>query len=149
MSLRYVAALYMLYKVYLYSNHCLFSELPSASVRVRHTRAAAAGYPLEFEISRCRTSKFARCFLPAQTSVWNDLLNTVFDTGALDVFKGVVNRWLLPCVYFQFSVAQVLVGLRKQFINNFVFPTWACATGFNNNNNKYACSCMVRRKGYH
>ena len=36
---------------------------------------------------------------------------------------------------FQFYVAQVLVGLRKQFINNIVFPTWACAAGFNNNNN--------------
>ena len=36
--------------------------------------------------------------------------------------------------FLEFSVAQVLVGLRKQFINNFVFPTWACAAGFNNNN---------------
>ena len=32
--------------------------------------------------------------------------------------------------FLQFSVAQVLV---KQFINNFVLPTWACAAGFNNN----------------
>ena len=37
---------------------------------------------------------------------------------------------------FQFSVAQVLVGLRKKFTNNFVFPTWACAAGFNNDNTK-------------
>ena len=35
----------------------------------------------------------------------------------------------------QFSVAQVLVVLRRQLINNFVFSTWACAAGFNNNNN--------------
>ena len=27
--------------------------------------------------------------------------------------------------FLLFSVAQVLVGLRKQFINNFVFHTWA------------------------
>ena len=40
----------------------------------------------------------------------------------------------LSCV-FKFSVAQVLVGLRKQFINNFVLPTWACSASFNNNNN--------------
>ena len=40
-----------------------------------------------------------------------------------------------PEFVFQFSMAQVLVGYRKIFINNFVFPTWACATGFNNNNN--------------
>ena len=37
-------------------------------------------------------------------------------------------------LFFNFSVAQVFVGLRRQ-INNFVFPTWACAAGFNNNNN--------------
>ena len=36
---------------------------------------------------------------------------------------------------FQFSVAQMSLGLRKQFINNFIFPTWACDAGFNNNNN--------------
>ena len=37
---------------------------------------------------------------------------------------------------FPFSVvSQVLVGLRKHFINNYVFPAWAGATGFNNNNN--------------
>ena len=27
------------------------------------------------------------------------------------------------------------MGLRKQFIDNFVFPTWDCAADFNNNNN--------------
>ena len=36
---RHVAALCMLYKVNSKSNHFLFSELPSASGRVRHTRA--------------------------------------------------------------------------------------------------------------
>ena len=66
---RHVAALCMLYKVNSNSNHCLFSELPSASVRVRHTQAAAAAHTLEFDVSRCRTSQFARCFLPAQTRV--------------------------------------------------------------------------------
>ena len=34
---RHVAALFMLYKVNSNSNHSLFSDLPSASVRVRHT----------------------------------------------------------------------------------------------------------------
>ena len=37
--------------------------------------------------------------------------------------------------FLQFSVAQVLVGVRKQFINNIVFHTCACAAGFNNTNN--------------
>ena len=78
---RNVAALCMLYKVNSNSKHCLISELPSASVRVRHTRAAAAYHPLEFEVSRRNTSQFARRFLPAQTRVWTDLPYTAFDTG--------------------------------------------------------------------
>ena len=44
---------------------------------------------------------------------------------------------------FQFSVAQVLVGLRKQFINIFVFPTWDCAAGINNNNKLNGLYSMV------
>ena len=44
-------------------------------------------------------------------------------------------RGCVPEFVFKFSVTQVLVGLRKQFINNFVFATLACAAGFNNNNN--------------
>ena len=53
---RRVAGLIMLYKVSSNSNHCLFSELPSASTRVRYSRATAAAHPLEFEVSRCRRS---------------------------------------------------------------------------------------------
>ena len=37
---------------------------------------------------------------------------------------GALNRCCFPEL-FSFSVALVLVGLRKKFINNFVFPTWA------------------------
>ena len=48
----------------------------------------------------------------------------------------------LECV-FQFFVAQVLVELRKKFINKFVFPTWACAAGFNDNNNNITAATIV------
>ena len=86
---RHVAALCMLYKVSSNLNHCLFSVLPFASVRVRHTHALAAAHPLdsvEFEVSRCRRSQFSRCFLPARNRVWNDLPYAVFDTGTFDGF---------------------------------------------------------------
>ena len=76
---RHVAALCTLYKINSNSNHCLFRELSSASVRVRHTRTAAAAHPLELEVARCRTSQFERCFLPAQTRVWDNLPYLVFD----------------------------------------------------------------------
>ena len=45
-----VAGLSMLCKVNPNSNHCMFSELPSAFTRVRLTQAAADAYPLEFEV---------------------------------------------------------------------------------------------------
>ena len=123
---RNVAGLSMFYKVHSNSNYCLVSELSSASTRVLHTRAAAASHPLEFEASMCRTSKFARCFLPAQVRMWNDLSYTVL----------IPERWMgskvqstVGCFpelcFLQFSMAQMLVGLRKQIVNNFVFfPFW-------------------------
>ena len=49
---RHVTALCMSYKVNSNSNPCLFGELPSDSVRVRHTLAGALARPLEFEVSR-------------------------------------------------------------------------------------------------
>ena len=51
---RRVAWLSMVCKVN--SNHCLFNELPSTSTSVRHTRPAATAHPLEFGVSRCKTS---------------------------------------------------------------------------------------------
>ena len=49
--------------------------------------------------------------------------------------NGAITRRLC---FLQFSVAQVLLGLRKQLTNNFVFPTWTSPGGIinNNNNNK-------------
>ena len=93
---RRVGGLSMLYMVNANSNHCLFGELPAASTRVRHTLAAAAAHPLEFEVIRCRISQCVRCFLPAQVQMWNDLPETVFDPVMLDGFKGAVNRFCLP-----------------------------------------------------
>ena len=125
---RQVAALCMLYKVNLNSNHCLFSELPFASVKVGHTRAAAVAHPFEFEVSRCRTSQFARCFLPPQIRVWNDLPYTVFDTGTLDGFKGAVNRWLHPRVCFPVFCdagdCGVEKAIYKQFFSHFGLCSW-------------------------
>ena len=60
------AGLSMLCKVNSNYNNWLFSELPSASTKVRHTRATAASHALEFEVSRCTTSQFAKSFLLAQ-----------------------------------------------------------------------------------
>ena len=69
---RHADELCMLYKVNSNSNHCLFSDLLSTSANVLHILVAAASHPLNFEVSRCITSRFARCFLPAKVRMWND-----------------------------------------------------------------------------
>ena len=102
---RHVAALCLLYKVNSNSRHGLFSELSICFCKSSTFRAVAAAHPLEFEVSRCRPSQFARCRQhgrqhddqsPAATGLRNDLPYTVFDTGTIDGFKGAVNRWLVP-----------------------------------------------------
>ena len=109
---RRVAWLSMVYKLNSNSNHCLFSELPSASTRDRHTRAAGPAHLFQFEVSRCRTSLCAGCFLPAQVRIWNDLPYTVIDTETPDVFKAMSTVGCLPELCFlQFPEAQVLVSL--------------------------------------
>ena len=59
----------------------------------------------------------------------------MFDTGTLDGLREQSIVGGVPQFVFQFCAVKVLVRLRKQFIDYFVFPTWACAAGFNNNNN--------------
>ena len=97
-----VAGLSMLYKVNSSSNHCLFSERPPASTRVRHSRAASAAHPVEFEVSRCRTSRYSQVFPSGSGSnvEWPSL-HRVWDRNA-----GWVQGYSQPlvdslsCVYF-------------------------------------------------
>ena len=67
---RHIAAMCMLYKVNWNWKHCLFCDVPCASLRAQHTRGSAAANPLKFEVIRWRTIQFLWCFLPAQTRVW-------------------------------------------------------------------------------
>ena len=69
---RRVAGLCMLYKVNSNSTHCLFTELPSASTRVRHTelRPQLIHWSLKYQgVERPNLLGF----LPAQVGMWNDL----------------------------------------------------------------------------
>ena len=61
----------------------------------------------------------------------------MFDTGTLEEFKGAVNRLLLPKVVFSsvFRGAGACGVAKAIYKKNFVFPSSACAPGFNNNNN--------------
>ena len=123
----------VLYNVNSNSNHCLLSELPSASTRVRHTRAVAAAHLLEFEVSRSRTSQFSRCFRPVLVRMWNDLPYIIFGFGYIYILY-----YIYYILYYIYYIYYTLYYIWLWFVlyQALVFPTWACAAGFNNNNNK-------------
>ena len=101
MSSEFAASVNVKKLFYIY--HGLFREHPSVSARVRHTRAAAAVQPLEFEVSRCwlwQGVPIGKVFPAGRDSnvEWPSLY-TVFDTGTPCGFNGAVNRWFsLSCV---------------------------------------------------
>ena len=70
-------------------------QLPSASVRVRHSQSEF-GIHLSLKCQGVESPNLQRCFLPTQIRVWNELPNTVFDTGTLDGFMDAANCPLLP-----------------------------------------------------
>ena len=105
---RHVAVLCMIKNVNSNLNHCLFGDLSSSSTKVQHSGAA--------------TSQFARSFYRSEF-VCGITFHIMCLTPGLNGIKEAVNRWLiLWVVFFQFSVAQVLVGLRIKIFNNVFFP---------------------------
>ena len=74
--------------------------------------------------SLCRTFQFARCYLPAQVRMWNELPYTLCLTPECWMGSRVQSTFCCfpELCFLQYSVEQVLMGLRKQFINHFVFP---------------------------
>ena len=136
----------MLYKVNSNSNYCLFSKLPSALYRVRHTQARQQRVEcpnLQGISSRprfvCGMTIPTLCLTPKRRMVLR--------------VQSTVCCFHMLCFY-QFSVALVLVGLRKIFFSNFAFPTWVCAAGFNNHNNNknsviWASRCINSQQARH
>ena len=77
------------------SEHCLFSELPSVTNRVRHTelRPQLIHCSLKFQGVERLNLQGVSCRPRFECS---NLPYAVFDTRMLGGFKGAVNRWLLP-----------------------------------------------------
>ena len=84
--------------------------LPSASHRVRYSRAAVAFHRQELDVLRCRTSLFARCLLPAYDHAFNGLPDAVFESVRW-VASGVVSNrtvFSLSVMYKSCSVAPAI-----------------------------------------
>ena len=90
-----VAVLCMLYKIRCNPKHPLFGALPVPYVPVRLTRGALIAHRYTFAPPRCITSQYRRAFIPLSVSLWNDLVDPVFDGVGLAGFKSRSNSFLL------------------------------------------------------
>ena len=120
---RNVANLSMLYKVNSYSNHRLFSELPSAYTRFRHTRAQLIDWTLKFKRVEQPNLQGVSCWPLFECG-------TTFPTLCL-----IPERWMGSMVqltvggfpelcFLQFFVAQMLVGVTKTTYKQLFFPNF-------------------------
>ena len=93
---RRVAGLRMLYKVNSNSNHCLFSELPSASTRVRHAklRQQLIHWSLKYQGVERPNLQGLSCLVRFECGMAFPTLCLTPErwTGTLD-WKGADNRW--------------------------------------------------------
>ena len=90
-----VAVLCMLYKIRCNQKHPLCGALPVPYVPVRVTRGALIAHRYTFVPPRCRTSQYCRISIPFSVSLWNDLVDPVFDGVRLAGFKSRSNAFLL------------------------------------------------------
>ena len=91
---RSVAVLYML-KIGCNPGHPLNGALPGPYVPVRVTRCALVAHRYTYAPPRCRTLQYNRTIIPFSVSLWNDLVNCVFDGVRLAGFKSRANASLL------------------------------------------------------
>ena len=92
---RSVAVLCMLCKIRCNTKHSLCGALPVPYVPVRVTRGALITHWYTFAPLGCRTSQYRRIFIPLSVSLWNDLVDPVFDGVGLAGFKSRSNAFLL------------------------------------------------------
>ena len=93
---RSVAVLCMLYKIRCNPMHPLCGALPVPYVRGRVTRGTLIAHRYTYAPLRCRTLQYRRIFIPLSVSLWNYLVDPVFDGVGLAGFNSRSNAFLLP-----------------------------------------------------
>ena len=99
---RSVAVLCMLYKIRCNPMHPLCGALPVPYEPVRITSSALIAHRYTYAPPRCRTSQYGRTFIPLSVSLWNDLVDPVFDGVGLAGFKSKSNAFLLALLLSPF-----------------------------------------------
>ena len=97
-----VAVLCMLYKIRCNRMHPLCGTLPMPYVPVWVTCGALIAHWYTYVPPCCRTSQFRRPFIPLSVSLWNDLVDPVFDGVGLAGFKSRSNAFFVGLVAFSF-----------------------------------------------
>ena len=93
---RSVAVVWLwLYKIRCKPKHPLCGALPVPYAPVRVSRGAFIVHRYTFAPPRCRTSQYRRTFIHLSVSLWNDLVDPVFDGVRLAGFKSRSNAFLL------------------------------------------------------
>ena len=92
---RSVAVLCMLYKIRCNPMYPLCGALPVLYVPVRVIRGVLIAHRYTYAPPRCRTSQCLRTFIPLSVSLWNDLVDPLFDGVGLADFKSRSNAFLL------------------------------------------------------
>ena len=75
--------------------HPLCGAQPVPYVPVRVTRGALIAHRYTYEPPRCRTLQYGRTFNTLSVSLWNDLVDPLFDGVGLAGFKSRSNAFLL------------------------------------------------------
>ena len=92
---RSVAVLCMLYRIRRNPMHSLCGSLPVSYVPVRVTRGTLIAHRYTYAPPCCRTSQYRRTSIPLSVSLWDDLVDSVFDGVGLEGFKSRSNAFLL------------------------------------------------------
>ena len=101
---RSVAVLCMLYKIRCNPMQPLCGALPVPYVPVRVTRGALIAHRYTYAPPGCRTSQHRMAFIPLSISLWNDLVDPVFDGVGLAGFKSRSNTVFVGLFALSFFV---------------------------------------------
>ena len=123
---RSVAMLCMLYKIRCNPMHPLCDALPVPYVPVRVTRGTLSAHLYTYVLPRCRTSKYRSTFIPLLVSLWNDLVDPVFDGVGLRVSRAGPMSFCWPSCFFLFCLQ--LFSLSLLFLYKLVVWSWGLRT---------------------
>ena len=122
-----VAVLCMLYKIRWNPKHPLCGPLPVPYVPVRVTRGALIAHRYTYAPPRCRTSQYRRTFIPLSVSLWNDLVDPVFDGVDWRVSRAGPTPFCWPSCPLLFFCLQ-LFSLSLLFLYRLVVWGWGLPT---------------------